>query len=373
MRIAFIGSKSFPSQAGVDRVVEAIVRELAERQNYELVVYGDAGKLDPACAPPRVKLVEVMPRGGKYLKAFSQFLISAWLAFWDGKFDLVHLHNLEACYVLPLLRLRYPVIVTSHIVTHRRVDQWSRAARFLIRSMEWPFMHLSSSRTAVSKVDSDYYAKKHHKPVDWIPNGVDAHCHITPEKRASVLKKYGLEDQGYLLFAAGRIIPTKGCDLFLHAAARLGSQLAYTPVVVGDLAKDPTYGELLRAIAPPGTIFIPFISDKSELDILYACSRLLVFPSLVEGMSMVLLESVVARARLVCSDIPENKTVLNAETLFFRSGDLDDLADKIDWALTHIPEMDARAEAAYRYVAEHYAWSNIVQEYILSYDKIAKR
>jgi len=370
IKIAFIGAKSFPSQAGVDRVVEAIVQKLAVRGGYEITVYGDHGKLYQSKAPPNVYLIPIKPFGIKYLRAFSQFLLAGIHAVTRGDYDLVHLHNLEASYILPLLRLRYPVVATSHIVTHRRMDQWGRVARWLIHLMEWPFMYLSNDRTAVSLTDAQYYMGRHGRTVKWIPNGVEPTDVINREGINVFLKKYGIKANEYILFAAGRIIPTKGAHILLEAVKKMG-EISYPVVILGDLSRDPDYGRQLQKMAMAiGNIrFIPFIQLKKEVEAIMAGARLLVFPSFVEGMSMVLLEAATQKTPMIVSDIPENKSVLENNTLYFRSGDAGDLSVKLVWALEHPEKMDKLAVDAYLHVKEKFSWGKVVSDYEQCYQQ----
>lgn len=366
-RIALIGSKSFPSQAGVDRVVEAIARGLADRNNYEITIYGDKGKLDPTKTPPNIKLIPIQSFGPKHFRAFSQFSIAALHALFRGNYDLVHLHNLEAAYLLPLLRLKYPVITTSHVITHRRVDQWGHLARFLIRLMEWPFIHLSNACTAVSYMDSQYYQHKHDRQVEWIPNGVELSNEIPPTYRRDIIQKHGLDQDEYILFVAGRIIPTKGAHILLSAAKQMDALNTYPIVILGDLSRDPEYAKQLQNIAPENTRFIPFIRSKREVEAIISEATLLVFPSMVEGMSMVLLESVAQKTQIVVSNIPENKSVLQENALYFHSEDIDDLAEKLIWALENPKQIQALADGAYQHVLTEFNWDRIVSSYVQCY------
>lgn len=369
-KIAFIGSKSFPSQAGVDRVVEAIARGLDYRDNYEIIVYGDKGKLDPIKAPSNVKLIPIQSFGSKHFRAFSQFLIAALHALFREDYDLIHLHNLEAAYLLPLLRLKYPVVTTSHVITHRRVDQWGALARFLIRLIEWPFIHLSNACTAVSYMDSQYYQNKHDREVEWIPNGIEFSNEIPPNYRQEITRKYGLDKDKYILFVAGRIIPTKGAHILLFAAKQIEVLNSHPIVVLGDLSRDPEYAKHLQDIAPENTRFIPFIQSKREVEAIIAEATLLVFPSMVEGMSMVLLESVTQKTQIVVSDIPENKSVLGKNALFFCSEDVEDLAEKITWALENPKQMQALTDDAYQHVITEFNWNKIVSSYVQCYERV---
>ena len=52
-------------------------------------------------------------------------------------------------------------------------------------------------------------------------------------------------------------------------------------------------------------------------------------PSDLEGMSLCLLESLAYKNALLCSDIPENTSVAEDKAMYFKKGDVDDLAEKL--------------------------------------------
>ena len=67
-------------------------------------------------------------------------------------------------------------------------------------------------------------------------------------------------------------------------------------------------------------------------------------------MSMMLLEAASLQAPIICSDIPENKIMMQDNVLYFRSEDAIDLANQIQWALAHPGEMSSLGRNAGIYV-----------------------
>ena len=112
----------------LDYQVGCIVQELKDRQ--ELTVYCNSRYTSSDVKLPDVKLVRIPTLPGKHLQPVSLFILSALHALFKGNYDLIHLHNVEACFVLPLLRLRYRVIATSHGSPIRAArNKWGIAAR----------------------------------------------------------------------------------------------------------------------------------------------------------------------------------------------------------------------------------------------------
>lgn len=88
---------------------------------------------------------------------------------------------------------------------------------------------------------------------------------------------------------------------------------------------------------------------------------------------MMLLEAASTGAPIVCSDIAENVAVLPQQTLLFRSGDAQDLGEKLEWALGHPEQMRELGAKAAEWVGEKYQWDSIVSQYEQVYASTWKR
>jgi glycosyltransferase involved in cell wall biosynthesis len=297
--------------------------------------------------------------------------LAAWHAVLLGNYDLIHLHHIEACFVLPVLKLRYKVVCTAH----GRIaagNKWGKLAASAMRAMEVPYGLLSDAATSVSEVQACELADRFHRTVRYIPNGVDAAPHIAEDAALGILKENRLEPDSYVLFAAGRLIPLKGAHLVLEGFRRLKSNCRL--LLIGDSSALPEYSARLRSGADGRAVFVPFIESQAALLGLIRVCRLFVFPSMDEAMSMMLLEAASVGAPIVCSDIPANRDVLSDAALYFESGNVEDLADKLGWALEHPGEMRALGERAQSRVRQDFAWDSIADRYeALYHDVIENR
>jgi glycosyltransferase involved in cell wall biosynthesis len=90
-------------------------------------------------------------------------------------------------------------------------------------------------------------------------------------------------------------------------------------------------------------------------------------------MSMMLLEVASLGVPLICSDIPDNKAVLNKYALYFRSNDADDLARKMQWAIANPAAMRDYAQDARIWVRDNFSWDKIVANYESLYEKYGRK
>jgi len=331
------------------------------------VVYCDRKHTAPDFSIPGVDLVRLPALAGKHLRMTSLDLLSALHAVGAGRCDLAHLHNVEASFVLPLLRLRYPVVATSHGSAYWRA-KWGPLARRLIRAMDWPFATWSTVATAVSEKDARDLGARFGREVAYIPNGVGVEYQPDKERARALLEVHGLADQGYFVFVAGRIEPTKGAHLAIEAVNRLSPGVPL--LVVGDDLQVPAYGRALREAAGPQFRFQPLVEDPAVLFGLMAGARALVFPSLVEAMSMVLLEGAALGLPIVCSDLPENRAVLGDAALYFESGNSDSLRRELERALDEPQRLSVMSAKARERALSDFSWDAITSRYVQIYRQV---
>jgi glycosyltransferase involved in cell wall biosynthesis len=360
MKIAHIGIKGLPSKGGAERVVESVVHRLKNR--YDLTIYCDRRYTSKHTETPCIQLIRIPTIPGKHLQPFSLMLFSALHALLFGNYDFIHLHNAEACFVAPLLRLRYRILATSHGPAYDR-QKWGRVARYLIRVVDYFFVKFPNKLTSVSLPVAEEYAKKWGAQVDYIPNGVENSLPLDQEGALGLLQQERVGDD-YILFSAGRIDSTKGCHTLLETFLQIETDMKL--IVVGDDKADPQYGIQLKDMAKDDkrVCFIPFIADKGSLFGILKKARVFVFPSEVEAMSMALLEAASLGVPIICSDIPPNKAVLDSkQALFFQTGDAEDLRNKLTWAIANPLEMEDMGLKAQRWVKDKFSWDRVAEEY----------
>lgn len=365
MRIAVIGAKGLPARSGAERVVDALLPRLAA--HHRLTYYCDARYTPSEADSEGVRLVRLRTLRGKHTRALSLFVGSALHAVFFGRYDVVHVHNVEASVCLPLLCLRFPTVVTAHGTPGRsRVGKWGYLARFLMRLTELPFMRLATVATSVSEIDAFYLEARYSRSVSWIPNGVSI-----PTGLPKPLAPAPGSDEAtasYLLFAAGRLDPVKGCHLLIEALRTVNSPARLR--VIADGSHAPEYVAWLReAAADLDVRFEPLISDRQRLLEVLSGARLFIFPSLMEGMSMMLMEAASTGTPVLCSDIPENRAVLADHAIYFRSGDARDLGSQLDWSLSHPRDAEAIGAGARVWIGKAFDWDRIVPMYEAAYEE----
>ena len=270
--------------------------------------------------------------------------------------------HIDGAFILPLLRRKYPVMVTSH-ARPQESEKWGLIARTLFNRNEKTVMHRASIFTVVSLKLRDYYKKSYGREVYYIPNGVNI------QDNGPVTESGNHRN---LVFAAGRIIPLKGCHTMLKALIKLNYP---GPVkIIGNIDQMPYYKKELQELAMDLDVeFMGLIREKTRLLDIIRDAKFFIFPSYNENMSIMLLEAASVRTPIVCSDIPENKVIFSEEeVLYFRSEDHHDLADKIEWSISNPDLMDKNSIKAYEKVLAAFTYEKISLEYKKLFDALLR-
>jgi len=356
--IAIMGIKGLPSKGGGERVAELIIEKYV-KSGFKVTVYGKNDYNELAKIKYDVNVINIPYIKGKHIGPFSFGLLSAFHALIFGNYDLIHLHYADFGFIVPLLRIRYKIIGTSHGAEYNR-DKWNSFAKLFFKLVEPLFVKYVNICTCVSAELKKYYELKYKRQVYFIPNGIKISGNDYKEN-SYILDEYNLPNL-FCLFAAGRIIPSKGCDLLLKAFYPLHNGIPL--VIIGDLEWNQNYKLYIKGLANKNVIFINFIADKDLLFKIISKCSFFVFPSTYEAMSMMLLEVASLKKGIVCSDIIQNKDAIGDNAVYFKSGDIVDLRNKLTFAMENIELMDSIGLKAFTWIKENRNWDKISNNYL---------
>ena len=358
-KVGVIGVKGLPAFGGTASVGESIIEHLKDR--YDFTVYAVSSHTNNKGKGKGYRQFVIRKFPFSKLNILYYYLMAAIHATLFGKYDIIHLHQIDGAFILFILRLRYKVISTSHGRT-QTVDKWSGFEKKFFALNEKIFLKYSSTITSVSSDLAGLYRKLSGRTIHYIPNGVNI------DLRVEDLSKIKYDD--CILFAAGRIIAKKGCHVLLEALKKNG--FSGKVLIIGDINQIPAYKEkLLKLAASLDVEFVDLIKDKPLLMAYIRKAKIFVFPSSQEAMSMMLLEVATMKTPLICSDIPENMAVFGeGSVLFFETNNSNDLADKLKFSFEQPEKMKELSNNAYEILKKKYQWSFLADKYATLYEKI---
>ncbi len=358
-RVVVIGLKGLPAFGGAAAVGENIVNQL--KGEYDFTVLSISTHTDLSSGEyngvKQVVFKSIIGKKSGLNTAYYYFVSLLYVLF--HKLDIVHLHHASSGFIAPLISLKCKLILTVHAYGEGDDPKFSRLLNFLGMASRKLAIRCSHKVTAVSLFDIENMNKVFNKEIIYIPNGTNL---VEP------MVTQGGEGEPYLLFSAGRIYNIKGLHLLLDAANNLG--LDCTIKVAGDIDRVPSYkAEIMQKAESLDVQMLGLIKSKAELMEVVRGAKLFVFPSQYEAMSMMLLEVASMRTPIIASDIPANTNIFSSEEiLFFKNGDSEDLAKKMEYALANIDEMHERTQKAYDKLITKYTWDKIAQQYSAVYE-----
>lgn len=355
-KVAVIGLKGLPAFGGAAAVGENIIENL--KDDFDIYVYSSSSHTELKTGDYNgIRQIVFKQFPIKSLNTFYYYFIAMIHSLIIAKYNLIHLHHIDGGFVIPFLKIRYKVITTSHGRPQFN-DKWSSSVQKYFALMEKVSLKFSDRVISVSEPIKKDYDDLGISKVKYIPNG------ISLNSNKEIKKKYDLS------FAAGRIIPLKGLDTLLSALGSIKKKI--TTLIIGDTNQSKDYDEKLNKLSKDlPVLYAGLIKDKKKLFDEILSSKIFVFPSRYEAMSMMLLEVVSLKVPVICSDIEANKSIFDEdEVLFFEVDNSESLCSKINYALKNLEQMNRKAEKAYMKAKENYSWDKISNEYAKEYREL---
>jgi glycosyltransferase involved in cell wall biosynthesis len=360
--VAVLGIKRLPALAGADRVVEHLLDSASPQNCYTVYLVKNGAPL-LTCTSTR-RYVYIPALKGKYLRAPSYFLLCCLHLLLKGDYDVAHVHNSDFGIFCPLLKLKrgLHVVGTFHGDPSKR-DKWPVLAKVLLRLSESIFVRLCDTLTSVSAGKTAGGREIYH-----IPNGASEPTPVLTDGEKPTGPGLDLEAGNYVMFACGRLDRTKGLHHLLRAFRELPTDARL--LVVGDFSHDARYSRSIEQAAESDQRVVlhkRLVDQTTLVELMRGCS-VFVFPSEVEGMSMMLLEAIGSANVVVCSDIPPNVAVVGTDYPFlFGSHDSSALRAALERALD-VDSASWDSGLLRERLVEAFSWANIAVSYERLYE-----
>lgn len=366
MKIAMIGHKRIPSrEGGVEQVVQELSRRMAAK-GHRVVAYNRSGKHVSGAKTVKVKQYEgvrikTVPtfKSSKLNAAVYSFLATAAAIF--GRYDVIHYHAEGPCSMLWLPHLMgIRTVATIHGLDWQR-SKWGGFAVKFLKFGERTAAKYADEIIVLSENVHKYFLEQYDRETIVLGNGVSTEEYVQP----SVIKdKYGLDKNDYILFLA-RLVPEKGAHYLIDAFKRTKTDKKL--VIAGGVSHSDEYEQIVKRAAKSDDriVFTGFVEGRELWELYYNCC-LYVLPSDVEGMPLTLLEAMGCGCECLVSDIEENKSVAGRFGTVFKSGNSEDLAEKLSVLLTQQSKDKSEQK---EYIKNNHSWDAIANETLKIYEK----
>ncbi len=373
MKVAMIGHKVVPSRrGGIENVLTNLCPLLVE-SGIDVTCYNrSSDKVENeyvGCVVNNTyKGVRLKRALTLNVRGFAAMIASftAAISATFGGYDIIHFHAEGPCAAIWIPKLfGKKCVATVHGLDWQR-EKWGKGfASKYIKFGERLLARYADEVIVLSRTAQDYFIKTYNRETTIIHNGINP-----PEKKAArlITEKFGLSKDSYISVVS-RLTEEKWIHHLIDAycSVRTDKKL----VIAGDTSDTDDYVKMLRerAAGNPNIIFTGFVSGDILKEI-YSNSYLNVLPSVLEGMSLSLLESLAYKNALLCSDIPENTSVAGDKAVYFKAGNVTDLTEKLRILCGDRALVERLREGADEFVFRKYAWQEAAKATCSLYRKL---
>ena len=192
-----------------------------------------------------------------------------------------------------------------------------------------------------------------------IPNTVDlAQFNVDSlPPRARLRATLGCADGELAVLMVARLVPPKGHADAIAAVARLRDELPVKLYIAGTGPEEALLRRRAAELAAP----VVFLGPRSDVPSLLSAADLFLFPSIMEGMPLALIEAMAMSTACLCSAIPENREAGGDAIAYAPPGDIDALTTALRAILRDGAERRRLGDAA-RVRSERYSSRTIAAQ-----------
>ncbi len=373
MKVAMIGHKVVPSRrGGIETVLTALCPILSEL-GAQVTCYNRSGdKIENEYVGTvengkykGVRLKKAFTVNAKGLSAMIASHTAAICAAFS-KCDVVHFHaeGPAAAMWIPKL-FGKKCVATVHGLDWQR-EKWGHgfASRY-IKFGEKMLVKYADRVIVLSESARDYFKETYNRDTVIIHNGIEKPTRLEAKE---ICDRFGLSKDGYMCIIS-RLTAEKGVHYLIDAYKKLKTDKKL--VIAGDTSDTDDYVAMLREKAKdnPNIIFTGFISGDLLRE-MYSNAYLITLPSDLEGMSLSLLEALAYGNALVCSDIPENTLVAEDKAVYFKKGNADDLAKKLQYLCDNEEAVEQYKNNSSDFITGKYNWNDVAKSTYSLYEEV---
>lgn len=364
MKVAMIGHKVVPSRrGGIENVLTTLCPILVEK-GIDVTCYNRSTDKIENEYIGTVKNniyegVKIKNAWTLNVRGFSAMIASftAAIAASFKNYDVIHFHAEGPCAAMWIPKIfGKKCVATVHGLDWQR-EKWGKGfASKYIKFGEKVLAKYADEIIVLSESASDYFKETYNRETVIIHNGISR-----PTRRDAeiITEKYGLKKEEYIAVVS-RLTAEKGIHYLIDAFNNITTDKKL--VIAGDTSDTDDYVKMLKekAAGNPNIIFTGFISGN-VLDEIYSNAYVMVLPSNLEGMSLCLLEALAYKNALICSDIPENTSVAEDKATYFKKGNVDDLAEKLQMLCDDNVLVEKLRDGVDEFILSKYSWIDVAE------------
>ena len=294
----------------------------------------------------------------------------------EGNFDVIHAHDWLVAYAAKTLKNSFgmPIVATIHATEAGRNSGIHDETQRYINDTEWM---LTYEATEVI-VNSNYMKCELQRlfglpfeKIHRIPNGINLTNFNGIERDYDFRRQYAMDREKIILYV-GRLVYEKGIQHLISAMPKILNGYNDAKLVIA--GKGGMLEELKAQANHMGlgnkVYFTGYLNQK-QVQKIYKCADVSVFPSTYEPFGIVALEAMLAGVPTVVSDVGGLNEIVEHGINGMKSyaGNANSIADSV-LSLLYNPQLcDSVSKKAKSIVREQYNWNKIAQDTHYTYEK----
>ena len=294
----------------------------------------------------------------------------------EGDFDVIHAHDWLVANAAKTLKNAYgiPVVATIHATEAGRNSGIHNDTQRYINDTEWMLTYEASEVI----VNSNYMKNElqrlfglPYEKINVIPNGVNLSNFAGVERDYNFRRQYAMDNEKIILYV-GRLVYEKGVQHLIAAMPKILSNYHDAKLIIS--GRGGMMDELRQEASNLGLndkIYFTGYLDSKQVQKMYKCADVAVFPSTYEPFGIVALESMLAGVPTVVSDVGGLDEIIThgVDGMKAYSGNANSIADSVTALLYDHQLASNVSKKARQKVKEQFNWEKIAQDTHFTYEK----
>ena len=294
----------------------------------------------------------------------------------EGGFDVIHAHDWLVTYAAKTLKNAYdiPIVATIHATEAGRNSGIHDETQRYINDTEWLLTYEATEVIVNSNYMKNEIQRLFGLPfekINVIPNGINLSNFTGIERDYDFRRQYAMDNEKIILYV-GRLVYEKGIQHLIAAMPKILSNYHDAKLIIAGRGgmMDELKAEA-RNLGLGNKIYFTGYLDSKQVQKMYKCADVAVFPSTYEPFGIVALEAMLAGVPTVVSDVGGLNEIINhgVDGMKSYTGNPNSIADSVT-ALLKDHQLAANvSKKAKQKVKEQFNWEKIAQDTHFTYEK----
>ena len=294
----------------------------------------------------------------------------------EGGFDVIHAHDWLVTYAAKSLKNAYdiPIVATIHATEAGRNSGIHDETQRYINDTEWLLTYEATEVIVNSNCMKNEIQRLFGLPFDKInviPNGINLSNFTGIERDYDFRRQYAMDNEKIILYV-GRLVYEKGVQHLIAAMPKILSNYNDAKLIIAGRGgmMDELRAEASNLGLNDKIYFTGYLNSK-QVQKMYKCADVAVFPSTYEPFGIVALEAMLAGVPTVVSDVGGLDEIVThgVDGMKSYAGNANSIADSVTALLYDHQLATNVSKKAKQKVKDQFNWEKIAQDTHFTYEK----